>query len=84
MNQFYYREEDRFREASNTLKLRRLYVDGDYEGLLDFAILLNHEASFNNSKVKWAISEAMEARMPITQWHRDLAAEILGNQCCEE
>jgi hypothetical protein len=53
-----YRPEDQFQERLNTERLKELFSCRDYQGLLDFALLLNHQASFNNSRVHWAIVEA--------------------------
>lgn len=53
-----YRPEDQFQERLNAERLKELFNRQDYQGLLDFALLLNHQASFNNSRVHWAIIEA--------------------------
>jgi hypothetical protein len=55
-----YRAEDEFQERLNAEKLKELYAKNDYRGLLEFALLLNHQASFNNSRAAWAIGEAMK------------------------
>lgn len=77
MAQFHYRQEDQFREESNARKLKELYQSGDFTGLLEFALLLNYEASFNNSKVRWALSEALEAAMPVSDRHLKMASETI-------
>jgi hypothetical protein len=53
-----YRPEDQFQERLNGERLKELFKNGDYQGLLDLALLLNHQCSFNNSRVFWALSEA--------------------------
>jgi hypothetical protein len=53
-----YRTEDQFQEKLNEKRLKELFNNRDYQGLLDFALLLSHQASFNNSRVFWALSEA--------------------------
>jgi hypothetical protein len=53
-----YRPEDRFQERLNAERLKELFSARDYQGLLDFALLLNHQCSFNNSRVHWALGEA--------------------------
>jgi len=53
-----YRAEDQFQERLNSERLKELFSRRDYQGLLDFALLLNHQASFNNSRAVWAIAEA--------------------------
>jgi hypothetical protein len=77
MAQFHYRQEDQFREESNARKLKELHQSGDFTGLLEFALLLNHEASFNNSKVRWALSEALEVVMPVSDKHLQMANETI-------
>lgn len=55
-----YRAEDEFQERLNAERLKQLFNQKDYQGVLDFALLLNHQASFNNSRAVWAIGEAMK------------------------
>lgn len=55
-----YRPEDQFQERLNSERLKELFRAGDHQGVLDFALLLNHQASFNNSRAVWAIGEAMK------------------------
>ena len=59
-----YREEDRFREESNARKLKELHEQKDYRGLLEFALLLNHEVSYKNSALHWMIKDSLEASRP--------------------
>jgi hypothetical protein len=61
---FQYRQEDRFREEANNRKLKELYKNGDYVGLLDFALLLSHEASYKNSAMFWAMQDSLIANRP--------------------
>lgn len=61
---FQYRQEDQFREASNAMKLKQLHADADFTGLLELALLLNHEACYKNSGMLWAMSESLEANRP--------------------
>ena len=53
-----YRPEDQFQEFLNAKRLKELFNEKDYQGLLDFSLLLNHQASSNNSRAHWAIMEA--------------------------
>lgn len=55
-----YRPEDQFQERLNSERLKQLFRAGDHQGVLDFALLLNRQASFNNSRAMWAIGEAMK------------------------
>lgn len=61
---FQYRQEDQFREASNAVKLKQLHAEGDYMGLLELALLMNHEACYKNSAMLWAMQESLEANRP--------------------
>ena len=53
-----YRPEDQFQERLNAERLKELFRANDHQGVLDLALLLNHQASFNNSRAYWAITEA--------------------------
>jgi hypothetical protein len=53
-----YRPEDQFQERLNAERLKELFSAKDYQGLLELALLLNHQASFNNSRAVWALCEA--------------------------
>jgi hypothetical protein len=53
-----YRPEDQFQERLNAERLKELFGKRDYQGLLELALLLNHQASFNNSRAYWAILES--------------------------
>lgn len=58
MSHLTYRPEDQFQERLNAERLKELFSKHDYQGLLDFSLLLNHQASFNNSRAYWAVCEA--------------------------
>ena len=58
MDPLTYRPEDQFQERLNAERLKELFKKGDHQGLLDFALLLNYQASSANSRVHWAIREA--------------------------
>lgn len=58
MSELTYRTEDQFQEALNAQRLKELFGNGDYRGLLELALLLNHQASFNNSRANYALREA--------------------------
>jgi hypothetical protein len=53
-----YRPEDEFKEHTNAAHLKKMFKNGDYQGVLDMALVLNHQAFFNNSRAHWAIQEA--------------------------
>ena len=70
-----YRPEDQFQERLNAERLKELFNKGDHQGLLDLALLLNHQASFNNSRAIWAIAEAcknMSEEFSIARWQKKL------------
>lgn len=70
-----YRPEDQFQERLNAERLKELFNKGDHQGLLDLALLLNHQASFNNSRAIWAIGEAcknMGEEFSIARWQKKL------------
>ena len=46
------------------MRLRQLHADSDFTGLLELALLLNHEACYKNSGMLWAMSESLEAGRP--------------------
>lgn len=75
MNQPHYRPEDQFKAASNAMRLRELHRIGDINGLLDFALILNHEAAFNYSRMIYCMSEALRYAGPVTEHHEDLARQ---------
>lgn len=60
MSSLSYRAEDQFQERLNAERLKELFKTRDYNGLLELALLLNHQASFNNSRAHWAICEAAQ------------------------
>ena len=58
MSSLIYRPEDQFQERLNAERLKELFALKDYQGLLELSLLLNHQASFNNSRAYWAICQA--------------------------
>jgi hypothetical protein len=75
MNIPHYRPESQFTEASNALKLKQLYRERDYAGLLELALLLNHQAAFNHSRMMYFMQEAATQPMPVSEEHEKMAAE---------
>lgn len=74
MSSLSYRPEDQFQERLNAERLKELFNSKDYQGLLDFSLLLNHQASFNNSRAFWAIMEA--AKNMSEEFHIDKYSKI--------
>lgn len=76
VNQLIYREEDRFREESNKRRLKELHRAGDINGLFEFAVLLNYQASSANSKIHWIMREHLSTAFPVAKEHMDAALEF--------
>lgn len=75
-----YRPEDQFQERLNSERLKELFSKGDYQGLLDLALLLSHQASFNNSRAHWALLEAaknMAAEFSLDKYEK-MIEEVLN------
>jgi hypothetical protein len=75
-----YRTEDQFQERLNAERLKELFNRSDYQGLLDLALLLNHQASFNNSRAHWALLEAaknMAAEFSLDKYEK-MIEEVLN------
>ena len=79
MSDLSYRPEDDFQEALNSQRLKELFAKKDYRGLLEMALLLNRQASQNNSRAYFAIMEAsknMSNEFSLDRY-MDAAREIL-------
>lgn len=75
-----YRPEDQFQERLNAERLKELFNRNDFQGLLDLALLLNHQASFNNSRAHWALLEAaknMAAEFSLDKYEK-MIEEVLN------
>jgi len=71
--------EDRWREAGNARALRQLHSSGDLNGLLDYALMLNHLYNGEKIKVRWAIKEAMAAPIPPADQYMKMAEEVMAS-----
>lgn len=69
--------EDKWREAGNARVLRQMRDAGDINGLLDYALMLNHLYNGEKVKVRWAIQEAMNAPLPSADNYMGAAAELM-------
>ena len=80
MSHLTYRPEDQFQERLNAERLKELFASKDYQGLIDLALLLNHQASFNNSRAYWAICEASKnmAQEFSLEKYMEMAEEIIN------
>jgi len=52
--------QSQFRQAANDQWLRARYESGDYNGLLEAALMLNALCEMEKTKSAWAISEAAD------------------------
>lgn len=77
MNPLHYRQEDRFQEELNSRRLKELHKAGDINGLLDFALLLNHQVSSANSKIHWLMKEQLSMGLPpVNDGHFEMVGEV--------
>lgn len=79
MNIPHYRPEDQFKEASNAMRLKELHASGDYNGLLELALMLNHQAAFNYSRMTYFMKESLRRAGQITEEHEKMASEFIEN-----
>lgn len=81
MNLLTTRLEDEFHKASNKARLRELHAAGDWNGLLEYALLLAELETQERTKSAWFAKEAMSAPMPAVcddhlRWARELLGEL--------
>jgi hypothetical protein len=69
--------EAQFHGAANASALRTLHQSGDWNGLLEYALLLAEQEASQRSQIHWLTREAMRAS-GIQAWHHELASELLG------
>jgi hypothetical protein len=77
MNVPHYRPEDQFTEASNAMRLKQLHSARDYNGLLELALILNHEASFHHSNMVYFMNEALTLASPVNANHEKTATQFI-------
>lgn len=71
--------EAQFHGAANASSLRKLHSNKDWNGLLEYALLLAEQEAHQRSQIHWLAKEAMRPSS-IEQWHKDLASELLGGR----
>ena len=80
MNPLVARLEDEFHGQSNKTHLRALHAARDWNGLLEYALLLAEMEAAGRTKVHWLAGEAMRQPAPVEgchmDWARDLMAEL--------
>lgn len=78
MNEMVHTMENQFHGAANAATLRALHNQQDWNGLLEYALLLAESEANQRSQIKWLIQETVPSCSSIKQWHVDLAKELLG------
>jgi hypothetical protein len=69
--------EAQFHGAANAQALRELHKRGDWNGLLEYALLLAEQEASQRSQIKWLVSEAMRS-CSVHPWHLAAAEELLA------
>mgnify|MGYP000600237878 CR=1 FL=1 len=69
--------ENQFHGAANAATLRALHNQQDWNGLLEYALLLSESEANQRSQIKWLIQETLPSCGSVQQWHLDLAKELL-------
>jgi hypothetical protein len=69
--------ENQFHGAANAATLRALHSQQDWNGLLEYALLLSESEANQRSQIKWLIQETLPSCGSVQQWHLDLAKELL-------
>lgn len=72
--------EAQFHGAANAATLRKLHATRDWNGLLEYALLLADSEASQRSQIKWLAAEAMQQSSGISQWHMDAAKELLAGR----
>jgi hypothetical protein len=78
-NQLMHTMENQFHGAANAAALRALHNQQDWNGLLEYALLLSESEANQRSQIKWLIQEISTSGRGIERWHFDLAKELLGS-----
>ena len=78
MNPLVPRLEDEFHALANQRHLRELHPARDWNGLLEYALLLAEAEAAGRTKVHWFHQEAMRQPAPVEQCHMDWARELLA------
>jgi hypothetical protein len=68
--------EAQFHGAANASALRALHAKGDWNGLLEYALLLAEQEASQKSQIHWLAREAMQS-CSVQEWHRTAASELL-------
>lgn len=77
MNPLVHTMEAQFHGAANASALRALHEKKDWNGLLEYALLLAEAEASQRSQIRWLMMESMES-CGIKPWHVAAAQELLG------
>jgi hypothetical protein len=71
--------EAQFHGAANASALRALHAKGDWNGLLEYALLLAEQEASQKSQIHWLAREAMQS-CSVQEWHLAAAKELLAGR----
>jgi hypothetical protein len=70
--------EAQFHGAANARALRALHERKDWNGLLEYALLLAQQEASQKSQIQWLVREAMRS-CSIEPWHLAAADKLLAS-----
>lgn len=79
MNPLVHTMEAQFHGAANANTLRRLHAAKDWNGLLEYSLLLAESEASQRSQIKWLVQEAIRS-CSIEDWHLAAAKELLAGR----
>ena len=71
--------EAQFHGAANASALRALHAKGDWNGLLEYALLLAEQEASQRSQIHWLVLEAIQS-CGVQEWHLAAAKELLAGR----
>lgn len=77
MNPLVHTIEAQFHGAANARVLRELHERGDFNAVLEYALLLAEQEASQRSQINWLVREAMRS-CSVEPWHLAAAEELLG------
>jgi hypothetical protein len=77
MNPLVHTIEAQFHGAANAQVLRELHERGDFNAVLEYALLLAEQEASQRSQINWLVREAMRS-CSVEPWHLAAAEELLG------
>ena len=69
--------EAQFHGAANASSLRALHARRDWNGLLEYALLLAEQEASQRSQIHWLAQEAVRS-CSVQDWHLAAAKELLA------